>query len=166
MTGDGFGADERVTAHWASPSGPVLGHVTTSALGSFMRAGLAFTVPLSPTGIYAVYAVGQTSHATAASLFTVMPFLSIVPTSGVAGSSAQIGATGFGARETVTVKWDCSSRSCAGSTVVAVATTNADGNLSKVGVVIPAGAGVGTHTIGAIGKSSHAFATTRYTVTP
>ena len=53
-----------------------------------------------------------------------------------------------------------------GSTVLAAVPTNADSDLSKVGLVIPASAGVGARTIGAIGKSSHAFTTTRYTVTP
>lgn len=75
ITGAGFGPHETVVGHWNSPSGQVLGTTTTSSIGTFGGTGgitgITFTVPLSPTGSYRVYGVGQSSGGVAFSTFTL-----------------------------------------------------------------------------------------------
>ena len=161
VSGFGFGANETVTAYWL-PGGIALGHGATNNVGSITS--LTFTVPFSPTGTYYVYSVGQKSKAAAVSAFTLTPALSITPASGAHGSHASVVGTGFGAKETVTVKWDCASAACASTTVLGTAQANANGDLG-LGVTIPATATVGMHTSGAKGGTSGAFASAAYNVT-
>lgn len=74
LAGLGFGAGETVRAYWIPgniPLGPP-GGVRATALGTFAGAtGITFTVPLSPTGVYAVAAVGQSSHGIAVRAFSM-----------------------------------------------------------------------------------------------
>ncbi len=161
VSGFGFAADETVTAYWL-PGGLTLGHGTTNNVGSITS--LTFTVPFSPTGTYYVYTVGQQSKAAAVSAFALTPALSITPAAGAHGSHATIVGSGFGAKETVTVKWDCASATCTSATVLGAAQANANGDLG-LGVTLPASTTVGIHTIGAKGGTSGAFASTAYNVT-
>ena len=71
LHGYGFGPREAVTAHWNSPTGPVLGSPTrTNTLGTFIGgSAITFTVPLSPTGTYKVY--GVSASGSASSKFTL-----------------------------------------------------------------------------------------------
>lgn len=166
LSGYGFGALETIKAYWNKPTGQVLGTKTTNSVGSFSGASaITFTVPLSPTGTYKVYAVGQTSKGSAFSTFTITPTLSIAPTSGAHGSHATVTGQGYGANETVTVKWNCSSKTCSSTTVLGTATTNANGDFSNLSVTIPATATIGTYKIGGVGKKSGAFAATSFKVT-
>ena len=71
--GFGFGAQETVKLTWGTPTGPLLGTRTSTTLGSFYAStALTFTVPMSSTGTYVVYGLGQSGHA-AATVFTVTP---------------------------------------------------------------------------------------------
>lgn len=75
ITGTGYAAHETITAHWNASNGPVLGTSSTSSIGTFGGTGgvtgITFTVPMSPTGTYKVYAVGQSSGGVAFSTFTL-----------------------------------------------------------------------------------------------
>ena len=75
ITGTGYAAHENITAHWNSPTGLSLGTSSTNSIGTFGGTGnitgITFTVPMSPTGSYKVYAVGQSSGGVAFSTFTL-----------------------------------------------------------------------------------------------
>lgn len=72
VRGLGFAPHETVVAYWGVPGGLRLGSTTASALGGFGgTSALSFTVPMSATGPYAVYSVGQTSGNVAVSLFAL-----------------------------------------------------------------------------------------------
>jgi hypothetical protein len=69
LFGAGFGASETVAGLW-SPGFKVLGTASSNASGTV---ALTFTVPLSPTGSYAVVSYGLATKAVAAAPFTVTP---------------------------------------------------------------------------------------------
>jgi hypothetical protein len=70
--GCGFGPQEPLAAYWDRQPPPV-GTTITTAQGSFYdAAAVTVTVPVRATvGQHVLYAVGQTSHAEGAALFTV-----------------------------------------------------------------------------------------------
>ena len=74
LAGVGFGVREPVRAYWTPggiPLAPTSG-VSTTALGTFAGpTAITFTVPLSPTGTYHIYTIGQISHAIAVSAYTI-----------------------------------------------------------------------------------------------
>lgn len=82
MAGFGFGSTEPVKAYWTPggiPLGPTSG-VSTTVLGAFAgAAALTFTVPLSPTGTYRIYSIGQLSHAVAVSAYTITATAALAP---------------------------------------------------------------------------------------
>lgn len=163
-SGAGFGARETVKAYWGSRGGPLLGSATTIPTGAFAGiTAITFAVPLSATGTYAVYLVGQRTGATATTTFTITPALSATPANGVHGARTTITGSGYGAREGVTVRWDCGINNCAGP-VLGLANTAANGVFGGLNVTIPSTATAGLHTIGAIGATSKVFATRPFTV--
>lgn len=162
--GAGFGSRETVKAFWGSLSGPLLGSTTTISTGAFAGAtAITFAVPSSASGTYTVYLVGQRTGATATTAFTVTPALSAAPSSGAHGSRVVVAGSGYGAGESVTVRWDCTVNACTGP-VLGTANTAANGVFSGLTVTIPSSAAVGQHMLGAIGAVSKAFATRSFTV--
>jgi hypothetical protein len=136
----------------------------TNGLGSFFGASaITFTVPVSPFGTYPVYGVGQTSQGSPLASFHLVPALSIVPTSGHASAPATVSGTGFGANEVVHVLFNCAANPCAG-TPLGTAVANTAGSFSGLSVTIPATATLGGHTVGGIGATTGAVATTVLTV--
>lgn len=119
---------------------------------------------MSPTGSYPIVSVGQASGSVATSTFSLAPSLSITPNRGAHGSTATLAGKGYRAAETVTVKWNCATATCASKTILGTATTNANGNFSGLSVTIPTTATLGTYYIGGRG-SSGTFAKTTFTVT-
>ncbi len=94
------------------------------------------------------------------------PAITISPSSGKRGSSATVAGSGFGAMETVTVKWNCSTIHCASTVVLGTATTDSTGSFANLQVKIPRTARIGkTYPVGAIGKTSGLFASTTFKVT-
>ncbi len=169
LTGYGFlgyvqDITEVVNVYWGSPTGTLLGSSPTNGLGT--SGALTLKIPVIPAGSYNLYAVGQASGATATISFKVIPSLKIKPTSGAQGSPATILGTGFGANESVTVKWNCATSTCTSTTVLGTITTDVNGNFNGLSVTIPTPSTVATtYTIGATGGTSNAFATTHYKVT-
>jgi hypothetical protein len=93
--------------------------------------------------------------------------LSISPSAGKSGSTATVSGRGFAPSEVVTVKWNCPDTGrCPngqGTVVLGSASTGTAGTFNLT-VTIPAGT-VGSHAVGAVGATSHAFAVTFFTVT-
>jgi hypothetical protein len=162
LAGTGFAAGETVNAVWI-PGGIGLGSATASPAGSVT---LTFTVPISPSSGYTIAATGAASQATATSPFTLTPALAVGPTNGPAGSVVRVAGTGYGAQETVSVRWDCTSPNCSSTTVLGQATTDANGNFPATLMTIPATAPFGAHTLGGLGATSRAFGSAVFTVTP
>ncbi len=154
LYGFGFGAGETVTVHLDSPTGTVVGSTMANSKGTFSP-----VIFSKPSISHRLYAVGQTTGATAFSLYIVPPSLSINRSSGVPGSSATITGYNFGPGETVTALWDCTSASCTGATSVGTATSDSSGNVS-IPITIPSTAMPGSyHVIGVLGQSTTAFGT-------
>ena len=78
------------------------------------------------------------------------------PTSGYAGSTVKVSATGFGGGEVVRISWD--------QTVVSSPKASAAGGLSRVAVKVPTGATRGVHTISLLGATSGRTVSKPFTV--
>jgi hypothetical protein len=159
--GHGYKSGQSVIVRWGSPAGPVFGTAIANGLGAWT---LNFVVPVKPAGSYLVIGQGQPSGPTAQKLFKITQTLTITPTSGARGSTATMSFTGYGAGETVTIKWDCSTFGCGGGTILATKVADANGNASGITVHIPVATTVATHTIGGVGSAGH-FAKTTYKTT-
>ena len=107
---NGFKATQPVTLHLDSTSGTVLGTVTTSTTGVATK---SFTMPATTNGAHTVFAVGSGSP-TATATFTVIPHLTLSPTSGPPGTSVTATLTGFKASQSVTLHWATASGTAAG----------------------------------------------------
>jgi hypothetical protein len=167
MSGYGYGARQTVTAFWNTAGGIRLGMTTTDGVGTFAgSSAITFTVPMSPFGSYKVYGVGQGGHGITSATFDLTPSLILTPTSGHAGSTTTVAGTGYGVGETVRIIFNCTKSTCASppGTLLASTTASAQGDFSGVSATIPVTATVGTHTMGAIGLTSHAFGKTSFTV--
>ncbi len=146
VTAYGFRAGEKVNVYWNAGSGTSLGSAVAAPNGT--TPAIAVTVPVVPNGTYHVYAVGAASGASA-----IQSTLTVSPTSGPAGSSATVSGTGYVAKKTVTILWDCSTYTCTGSTVLGTVVTDAAGNFGgsskapPVKIVIPKTATHVTHTL-------------------
>lgn len=170
LSGARFGAHETVKGYWSRISAaPFTVTATTTSLTSFGAvagaAGITFTVPFSPAGVYAVYGLGQSSKALGLTYFTIKPALYLKPSSGKAGSAVQVVGTGYGAHETVTLKFDCGTPSCTSTTVLGMPATNGNGVFSTT-VTIPAGSGTAAHSIGGKAGICGVFAAATFGVTP
>jgi len=154
LYGFGFGAGETVTVRFDSPTGTVVGSAVANSKGSFSP-----VIFSKPSISHRLYAVGQSTGATAYSLYVVTPSLSSTRSSGVPGSSATIIGSNFGPNETVTALWDCYYAPCTGNTVLGTATADSSGNVI-IPITIPSTAVPGSyHTIGVLGQSTTAFGT-------
>lgn len=160
----GFSGNDIVNVYWGSSTGTLLGSTPTNGQGT--SGTINFTVPVVPAGTYTIYGVGQASGETVTLPFKVIPTLTITPGHGAQGSAATIAGTGFGANETVTVKWNCTTSTCASTTILGTVTSDANGNFTGLGVAIPSPSVIGTtYTIGAAGGTSNVFAVTHFKVT-
>ncbi|MGI8826212.1 MAG: hypothetical protein ACR2JC_11315 [Chloroflexota bacterium] len=64
----GFAAREKVSVHWNSASGTLLGSAVTSSPGT---ATITFRIPSAPPATYHIYAIGGSSKATASAPFRI-----------------------------------------------------------------------------------------------
>jgi subtilisin len=143
----GFGSGESVSLLW---DGVAIKSITVGATGGVAT---SFTVPESTAGAHVVEAVGTASAVRVNSTYTVLPGLTLSPTSGPVGRSVTVSLRGYGAADTVSINW------YDGETprVLSTATTSAAGSASAT-IVVPAATG-GAHVIegsGASGQSASA----------
>lgn len=90
--------------------------------------------------------------------------LSIKPSSGAHGSMATVTGSNYGAGETVTIKWNCATRNCTSTTILATPVANSNGSFSTK-VQIPTNATPNTYPIGGKGGTTTTFAVTHFKVT-
>jgi len=161
LYGFGFGAGETVTVRFDSPTGTVVGSAVANSKGSFSP-----VIFSKPSISHRLYAVGQSTGATAYSVYVVTPSLNSNRSSGIPGSSATITGSNFGPGETVAALWDCMSASCTGDLVAGTATADSSGNVS-IPITVPLSAAPGMqHTIGVLGQSTTAFGTLGFSLPP
>jgi hypothetical protein len=106
MTCSKFLPGETVTAHWDNTTTTVLASTTANSSG---RATLSFKIPNSTKGVHQAVAKGNTGGRTARNPITVIPSITLKPTSGGVGSSVSVTMRGFGKREVVNVSFYLSS---------------------------------------------------------
>jgi len=145
VTGTGFQPGETVDLYFTSTRTTPIASPRADNLG---RISAQITMPEAPAGYLLVAAKGRTSGATASKSFKITPKLTRSPASGYEGQTIQVQATGFGASESVDLRWDSSS-----GTVVARLTTNANGSASG-SFKIPENSARGQHNLYGIGATS------------
>jgi hypothetical protein len=128
VSGSNFPASATLTGSFGGTSVSLGGTSTTNASGSFT--GATLTVPAAPAGARAVQIIAATRSASAT--FTVIPKISLSPSTGVAGSSDTIVGTGFAASSAITATFGGSPVTLAGTT-----TTSSTGSFSGATYTVP-----------------------------
>lgn len=156
VSGTGFLSGETIAMSW-DQGGNQVATATANGNGGFSA---TFSVP-SSTGTHTVFAMGQTSHFTLSTTFSVSgnvggANLSISPTSGAAGIAVSLSGSGFNASEQVNVAVD-------GSGVQSV-TSDGNGSFATT-ITLSSSLALGGHTISASGTSSGHMAFATFSVT-
>ena len=99
ISGTGFGSDAAVSVSWAG--GVACPGLLANVLGAF---SCSYQIPAIYTGSYVVTAADNMSHTATADL-SIVPLLTIGPTSGPVGTSIAISGSGFSPNSAVTVVW-------------------------------------------------------------
>lgn len=131
LTGQGFDVNSQVSVSWGTSGSVCSG--SSNGLGVF---SCAFSVPTAVAGAHTVTAFEGTYSPTAS--FTVVPSVSVNPSSGSVGSSANLTGAGFDALAHYVALWDASGSLCNG-------TTSAQGAF-QCSILVPSSA-AGVHTI-------------------
>jgi hypothetical protein len=159
VTGAGFAANESVNVLWdcgsASCTGkPSLGSVAANANGDFSR---VVTVPGHvPSAWYAIAGKGATGKYERG-WFNIKPNFALSPSSGPAGSTAQVTGTGFPGSGTITLRWNCTWNACTNWQSLGTATPTSAGDLSGA-ITIPSGTAGSWYPVGAVNSSGKLLA--------
>jgi subtilisin family serine protease len=152
LTCANFEASEFIYIYWDGLSYPTRSMMANAAGGGSTN----FTIPEGAFGPQTITAVGQKSGLQVAVPFTMQPSMTLYNSQGTPGAGISSPLKGFGANESVVVKWD--------NTTVNTTTTNAKGSAFAF-FIVPAST-AGTHTITATGQASGASASTSFTIGP
>jgi len=158
ISGSGFAAYSSVTIYFDTAT---LGTITTGAYGSFTNA--TFTVPQSSQGNHTVRA--QDAYGDyATGTVTVLPQITVAPTSGLSGTIVMVTGTGFGASKTMSIEYNAVSVTTDPATII----TDARGGFTA-SFKVPAGP-AGTYSVeatdGAYSDSADFVATVDATISP
>ena len=156
----GYAAGETVTINWFNTpsSSSSVGSATASASGT---AAITFTVPAAAAGGHDVRASGPTSGTSSTTPYTVSAKLTLTPTSGVAGSTVTADLSGYGASESVTIRWYSTTTS---SIVVKTVTVGATGSATTT-FAVPASQTAGAHKVEGTGVTTGQIAFMDFTRT-
>ncbi len=157
VDGYGYAATSTITVTWSPSGAGTLCTATSDSLGSF---SCSLTIPTANQGAHTVTAKDASAN-TGTTTFTVLPSVSVSPTSGIVGSSATVEGNGYTSGASVTVSWSAASTlTCTVGSVV-----SATGTWSCT-FTVPHTA-QGTYTITATESSgSPSSAVTSFTVNP
>jgi hypothetical protein len=147
VTGQNFLPNEKVGVYWDSTGSTALTTVTADANG---RISATVRATGGVAGRHLIATKGLTSGWKASRSFTIAPSVTAKPDRGDAGTALQITAQGFGASETVELRWETVS-----GDVLSTFTTDANGT-GNGSLTIPANASLGAHQFVAIGQQSGA----------
>jgi hypothetical protein len=101
-----------------------------------------------PSAWYAIAGKGATGTY-AGGWFNIKPNFAISPSSGAAGSSAQVTGTGFPSSGTITLRWNCAWGACSSWQALGTATPTSAGDLSR-SITIPSGTANTWYPVGAV----------------
>ncbi len=107
VSGSGFAPNETVDVFWDGNTTPAE-NATADASGN---ATVVSSAPLMPTGDHPVKLKGRTSGRQGTARFTVVPSISLYPTSGPGGTVVTVKGRGWGRGATVGVYWNRTSSS-------------------------------------------------------
>jgi alpha-tubulin suppressor-like RCC1 family protein len=139
------------------------GDNTFGQLGTGSSGSLS-SVPAQVSAVRGVVAIAGGGVHTLALVPAAVPSLSIAPDSGAAGSTATISGTDYAPKETVTLRWNCSTTTC-GATVLGTAMTDATGAFDGIMVTVPSPAAAGTYSIAGLGAKGD-IAVSPFTIIP
>lgn len=171
VTGAGFAANESVPLLfycWPNNcgSGTVgLGTATADSSGAFSVT--AIVPSFAPAGAHGIGGTGTSSGLFASTPFTVASHQAVTlsPDSGLPGSGFTVQGSGFGANESVAVRFYCSPGSCApGTTLLLGMAATDDSGAFSLPVTVPRSAPPGPHGVGAIGEHTNSGAWANFTV--
>ncbi len=135
VTGDGFDASSTVTISFEGIS-----QTTTTSDTNGTLTSKTFTVPAASRGIHTVRAQ-DTGGNYATATFTVSAKITLNPTSGPSGATVTVTGSGFGASQTITIRYN----NVAVVTTPSPLTTNSAGNFSTT-FTVPVG-DAGTYVV-------------------
>jgi hypothetical protein len=150
--GSGFAPGETVDVSF---NGQAVGTPSVNNGGTF---SLAFTVPNTPPGQYAVLAKGQTSGATASAAFTINPgaaALAFNPPQAAPGTSITVTGTNFKPGETVTLSFN--------GPTIGTETADTNGQVTFT-FTVPATLAPGQYGVTATGQTSGFVVNSTYTL--
>ena len=130
VTGSGFNASASVIVYY---DGTAIVSTTSTTAG---QVTVQTTVPQSSAGAHTVTAADSLGSVSAT--FTVLPKMTVSPTSGAVGDLMTISGTGYGASQTVTIYFDGLSIGTTASSTV--------GSVAQLQIAVPASAR-GNHTL-------------------
>ena len=155
LTGTGFKPNELVNVYDdVSTSSPIYAAITDST-GSFV---INRHVVAQPYGSHTLIAVGQTSQTQASATFFMQASLRLRPTEGIPGQSIGVTGHGYGASETVKLRWDSPS-----GPLLRQDGTDNRGTLYSF-FTVPKGATPGQHLVYATGMQTQARVIAIFTV--
>jgi hypothetical protein len=163
VLGSHFTKDTSVSVYWDYTKTKTLEFTANVQNGSFMN---SFPMPLAPTGIYTIAAVGQNSGVVVTASFHILPNLYALPRASGVGSLFTLTGQAFGAGETVNIYWNCSG-SCSGTPLVTATADQQTGSFqvsAHIPAVIPPTTSYGKNYITGIGQSSGMSDTTKIIV--
>ena len=148
VSGSNFAASSSVTVTFGSGTGsPLILTTVTDSAGSF---SISFNVPVSLAGTRPIIATDASSN-TASTTFTVIPSITLSPTSGGASSTVTVSGFGFAGSSTVTITFDSSHPTQTSS--------DTTGSFSR-SYGLPGSSTGGPHTITATDASSNSASAT------
>ncbi len=161
VLGSHFTKDTSVSVYWDYTKTKTLEFTANVQNGSFVN---SFPMPLAPTDIYTIAAVGHPSDVVVTASFHLLPNLYALPRATGVGSLFNLTGQAFGAGEIVNLYWNCSG-SCTGTPPI-TATADQNGSFRVVSARIPPAPTTtyGKNYITGIGQSSGMSDTTKIIV--
>ncbi len=158
ITGTGFGPSELVNIYNdATTSSPIYTAVTDNNTGSFV---INRRVVAQAYGSHALIAVGQTSQRQGSTTFFMKASLGLRPAEGVTGQTVGVTGHGYGASETVELRWNRPT-----GPILRRDVTDSQGALYSF-FIVPKGAMPGPHLVYATGTQTRARVIAKFTVSP
>jgi hypothetical protein len=137
--GIGFTASSPITGTFNGSPVALSGNTTTDATGSF--AGVTFIVPASKAGANTV-TITDASSKSGSATFTVIPYISLSPTSGNAGSTVTVSGSGFADNSALTATFAGSGVTLSGTT-----STNSSGSFTGATFSVPTSTAGGAQNV-------------------
>ena len=155
VSGSNFGTSKTLTAKFGSTSLTLGGTTITDGTGAF--SGMTFFVPSSTSDSVAgahTITVTDSSSKSCTTSFTILPSISLSPTSGHSTSTVTVSGSGFAASSTITIKFNFNPQT------TSPVTTSTSGTFSGVTFSVPTSTPDGSYPVSATDASSNTASST------